>query len=183
MLPRCPFPKHCRSSGQNLPLVGLPDDLTMLIPRHVVRAYRDELSSKNQGGQGLSRVSPERERARFPIKRQPTLYWLALALVGAVALALVITHMMLTRADISSSVSEKNQTALLAVERPAFRCEWLPPVLRVEVPSTARPARGAYSTSVDFNNTPAEAARFASDQHRLMFLLHVSGNFEEPGFT
>jgi hypothetical protein len=40
-----------------------------------------------------------------------------------------------------------------------------------------------HGTSVEFVNTPGEAARLAKQQQRLVFVLHVSGNFEDPRFT
>ena len=40
-----------------------------------------------------------------------------------------------------------------------------------------------FGTSVQFVRNPPEAARMAAAQHKLTFLLHVSGNFEDAGFT
>jgi hypothetical protein len=40
-----------------------------------------------------------------------------------------------------------------------------------------------HGTGVEFVCTPAEAARQARDKNKLVFLLHVSGNFEDPGLT
>jgi hypothetical protein len=37
--------------------------------------------------------------------------------------------------------------------------------------------------SVEFAKDPMEAARLAREEHKLMFVLHVSGNFEESKFT
>jgi hypothetical protein len=38
-------------------------------------------------------------------------------------------------------------------------------------------------TTIDFLPTPADAVAQAAEQHKLVFLLHISGNFEESGFT
>lgn len=46
-----------------------------------------------------------------------------------------------------------------------------------------RPACAAHGTRIDFFSTPKEAARLAAKEGKLVFLLHVSGNFENPGFT
>lgn len=46
-----------------------------------------------------------------------------------------------------------------------------------------RPACAAHGTRIDFVSTPKEAARLAAKEGKLVFLLHVSGNFEDPGFT
>jgi hypothetical protein len=42
---------------------------------------------------------------------------------------------------------------------------------------------GAFGTSVEFYDTPTEAARKAKKEEKLVFVLHVSGNFEDPRFT
>jgi hypothetical protein len=41
----------------------------------------------------------------------------------------------------------------------------------------------SYGTSVAFLNTPAEAAAKAQRDRKLLFLLHVAGNFEDSRFT
>jgi hypothetical protein len=49
----------------------------------------------------------------------------------------------------------------------------------------AKPAEtcGDYGTSVQFVKTPSEAARQARKEEKLVFVLHVSGLFENPDFT
>lgn len=42
---------------------------------------------------------------------------------------------------------------------------------------------GDYGTEVKFVESPAEAAKLAVKQEKLVFVLHVSGNFETPEFT
>ena len=42
---------------------------------------------------------------------------------------------------------------------------------------------GDYGTSVHFVKTPSEAARQALKEKKLVFVLHVSGKFEDPRFT
>jgi hypothetical protein len=44
-------------------------------------------------------------------------------------------------------------------------------------------ACGSHGTSVEFVDTPAEAAKIAKKEQKLVFVLHVSGNFEDPRFT
>jgi hypothetical protein len=47
-----------------------------------------------------------------------------------------------------------------------------------------RPAeRETFGTSVGFVRNPQEATRLAAAEHKLTFLLHVSGNFEDNCFT
>jgi len=52
---------------------------------------------------------------------------------------------------------------------------------------TARAEDGAtcsgYGTSVQFFKTPSEAATQAKKDQKLVFVLHVSGNFENADFT
>jgi hypothetical protein len=42
---------------------------------------------------------------------------------------------------------------------------------------------GDYGTAVHFVKTPSEAARQAVKEEKLVFVLHVSGLFENPDFT
>jgi hypothetical protein len=42
---------------------------------------------------------------------------------------------------------------------------------------------GGFGTSVEFFDTPSEAAKQAAKKEKLVFVLHVSGNFEDPRFT
>jgi hypothetical protein len=42
---------------------------------------------------------------------------------------------------------------------------------------------GSFGTQVEFVESPAEAAKLAKKEEKLVFVLHVSGNFEDPRFT
>jgi len=42
---------------------------------------------------------------------------------------------------------------------------------------------GNHGTTIDFLDTPREAAAQAKKEKKLVFVLHVSGNFEDPRFT
>jgi hypothetical protein len=42
---------------------------------------------------------------------------------------------------------------------------------------------GSHGTTVEFVDTPREAAKIAKKEQKLVFVLHVSGNFEDPRFT
>ncbi|HWG47287.1 MAG TPA: hypothetical protein VN688_31280 [Gemmataceae bacterium] len=42
---------------------------------------------------------------------------------------------------------------------------------------------GSHGTQVDFVDTPSQAAKIAKKEQKLVFVLHVSGNFEDPRFT
>jgi hypothetical protein len=45
------------------------------------------------------------------------------------------------------------------------------------------PGRETFGTAVEFVRDAPEAGRIADKEHKLLFLLHVSGNFEDAGFT
>jgi hypothetical protein len=45
------------------------------------------------------------------------------------------------------------------------------------------PTCGRYGTAVEFVATPSEAARQAQKEEKLVFVLHVSGLFEDPALT
>jgi hypothetical protein len=47
----------------------------------------------------------------------------------------------------------------------------------------ARAGCGKYGTQVEFVDTPKEAAELAKKQEKLVFVLHLSGIFEDPKFT
>jgi hypothetical protein len=50
--------------------------------------------------------------------------------------------------------------------------------------SAFKPEKEAcHGTSIEFVDTPSEAAKQAQKEKKLVFVLHVSGNFEDPRFT
>jgi hypothetical protein len=57
---------------------------------------------------------------------------------------------------------------------------------REPVPALVKPADddgGCHGTAIDFFDTPKEAAAQAKKDGKLVMVLHVSGNFEDPRFT
>ena len=44
-------------------------------------------------------------------------------------------------------------------------------------------AEGCHGTKIDFVDTPKEAAGQAKKEQKLVFVLHVSGHFEDPRLT
>ena len=50
-------------------------------------------------------------------------------------------------------------------------------------PAAKAPTCGEYGTSVHFEDTPADAAKKAKEDEKLVMVLHVSGHFEDPQFT
>jgi hypothetical protein len=57
-------------------------------------------------------------------------------------------------------------------------------VLAMHTPQTVgEEACGEFGTSVVFADSPAQAAKLALEKEKLVFVLHVSGLFEESNFT
>jgi hypothetical protein len=53
----------------------------------------------------------------------------------------------------------------------------------VGVGAAAEKKDACFGTTIDFVDTPKEAAAQAKKDEKLVFILHVSGNFEDPRFT
>jgi hypothetical protein len=56
-------------------------------------------------------------------------------------------------------------------------------VAGLALPATARAGCAKHGTQVEFVDTPKEAAELAKKQEKLVFVLHLSGVFEDPGRT
>jgi hypothetical protein len=56
-------------------------------------------------------------------------------------------------------------------------------VAKKEAPKVCEKPSGMFGTSLFFAASPAEARKQAVAQEKLVFLLHVSGDFDDPGFT
>jgi len=48
---------------------------------------------------------------------------------------------------------------------------------------TKKKEGGCFGTTIEFLDSPKEAAKAAKKDEKLVMLLHVSGNFEDPRFT
>jgi len=46
-----------------------------------------------------------------------------------------------------------------------------------------QPTCGDFGTKIEFMDSPREAAEWAKKEQKLVLILHVSGNFEDPGLT
>lgn len=53
----------------------------------------------------------------------------------------------------------------------------------VEHETCAESPMSALGTALNWADKPEDAYRIAAEQHKLVFLIHVSGNFEIPGYT
>ncbi len=65
-------------------------------------------------------------------------------------------------------------------------------VIKIKVAKPAKPIApkddkvdgcGSYGTTIEFVDSPKEAAKQALKEEKLVFVLHVSGEFEDPGLT
>jgi hypothetical protein len=67
----------------------------------------------------------------------------------------------------------------------AFAPRTTPVAAPAPVPAAppSAPRAETYGTSVTFLDSPAEAARQARRENKLLFVLHIAGNFEESCFT
>ena len=54
---------------------------------------------------------------------------------------------------------------------------------KAKPPAADADAASCHGTAVHFVNTPSEAAKQAKKEEKLVFVLHVSGQFEDPGIT
>ncbi len=157
----------------------------------------------------MSTCLPRLEPGRSPPPRgrpQPLLYWpavlaasvLALLLSAGLVVAVALTTPQPAEASdlVPSPVEPPTRIVppqpAAVVTRPAPQ----PPprqVVRVTrtdlppkpppVPEATRPPTSLLGTRVEFVDSPAAAARTAAREEKLLYVLHVSGNFEDPGFT
>jgi hypothetical protein len=102
-----------------------------------------------------------------------------MAILGLI-LAIALTAA--TRNSTRQTAPDEERTAAL-VGQPN-RPEEPVPSSAVQYPITQScSALTTHGTNVNFLSTPAEAARKAREHNKLTFLLHISGNFEDPDFT
>jgi len=64
------------------------------------------------------------------------------------------------------------------VVRPVKPVKPVQPIVKDKAEGTC-----SHGTRVDFVDTPSLAAKLAKKEQKLVFVLHVSGNFEDPRFT
>jgi hypothetical protein len=50
-------------------------------------------------------------------------------------------------------------------------------------PGDGETCTGEHGTTLHFEKTPSDAAKKAQKEEKLVFVLHISGNFEDPDFT
>jgi len=89
------------------------------------------------------------------------------------------------------SVSRWAASLCLALAVPGLACavdlkakpDRLPNKPSTELKLTDKPTCGSHGTTIDFVDSPREASKLAKKAGKLVFVLHVSGHFEDPRFT
>ncbi len=109
-------------------------------------------------------------------RRRPLLRWGAVT-VGSTFLLAVAVGLVMGRQPVPA------QTPPIVRVVAAPQQQELPQVPVCAAPGNGNVERGTFGTSIQFVRNPAEAARVAGKEHKLMLVLHVSGNFEEARFT
>jgi hypothetical protein len=141
----------------------LPSDATLFLPRGLPRPHSGLPPARRPAP-----VPPHGATPPPPAPQgqggQPLLYWRPVAAAGVPTVALVFVG--------AATLKPANPPASPKASGPA-QPEAQPSAL----------ARRLHGTSVTFVGTPAEAARLAGRDGKLLFLLHVSGHFEDPAFT
>ena len=118
-----------------------------------------------------------------PPQRRRLGRWAALT-AGASCLAAVALVLVLARWPARARSVPPAEVAAQEAKSPGA-----PPVAPTGAPDDVWPAdrqgsdRESFGTAVEFVRNPSEAGRVADRQHKLTFLLHVSGNFEDSCFT
>ena len=52
-----------------------------------------------------------------------------------------------------------------------------------KAPGDGESCTGEHGTTLHFEKSPSDAAKKAQKEEKLVFVLHISGNFEDPDFT
>jgi hypothetical protein len=170
---------------------GSLEDLTIIIPRSGVCATRDwsgrlasedwESTPRAQGpvrNQGLQHQKMDcLARKRCAAQRRVLGTMLVLALV----LATTLSGAARKAARSTPTGDDAIAAEVVGQSQPPEKAG---PILVAQNPLLqARSAEPIHGTAVNFVATPTQAAREAQKNHKLMFLLHISGNFEDADFT
>ena len=117
---------------------------------------------------------PGAARRRPPQKTRPLALWGGIAVGSALLLVTAITAGSLRQ----TSEEPAGPPTVVSAEEPA-----LPGGAGCAARDSRSRDRENFGTTIGFVRNPAEAARIAAQEQRLTFLLHVSGSFEDAGFT
>jgi hypothetical protein len=108
-------------------------------------------------------------------KKRPLVRWGVVAAGGSVLLAVALVLV------VWRSPAQVGAAPALAAAAPGEKA--LPPLPALTEKEDSKAEKETFGTAIGFVRNPAEAARLAGKQRKLMLVLHVSGNFEEARFT
>jgi hypothetical protein len=114
---------------------------------------------------------------------RPARPWRILAASGLLGVALLFSLALFGWTAVAQKTSAGEKPAQFETEESAFQPHHPTEKIGEDLPQSAPQPQGKHGTGLDFACTPAEAAKRAGDQGKLVFLLHISGNFEDSGFT
>ena len=166
------------------------DDLTIILPRSDVYPIRDgssRLISASCGSRPRSQAPAwerelQHEKTRYSVRKPRRVGWRTAGTMAVPGLILAIALTAATRSPTRQTARGEERIAAL-VGQPTLPEEPLTSSA-VQYPITQScSARTTHGTTVNFLSTPTEAAAAARKNNKLTFLLHISGNFEDPGFT
>ena len=163
MLPRAQYSRIPQLPGRRFRSVNPASDFTIILPpgatlgpvRNPAPERRIGLRSSGSEMREQTVLGASQKRHRFS--------WRPLARAGSLGVALFLLGAAVLFAGTRFTSSAATSTD--------------------ETTNSACCVRDRYGTSVDFVPSQTDAAQLARRDKKLMFLLHVSGNFEEPGFT
>jgi len=113
---------------------------------------------------------------------------LMLASVGVLSAALSPVRQSLTEVSFAPAYSLAEPVAVVGPEPLPMPREVLvitvpEPVADEPLSPVAEPACDRFGTKIAFVRSPSVAFTRARQVHKLVLVLHVAGNFEDPGFT
>jgi hypothetical protein len=165
-------PRASVRQGPRPPVLGHPPvdparDLTLILPAWAASALARNIADPGRASPKPSAVRSQQDPPSTPPPKLPLLYWRPAAGAAVVAVGAVLTLMATIRSPGQADAGRDRRAPL-------------PGELEAD------PACGVYETygtRVEFVPTPGQAGRLARRSGKLLFVLHVSGNFEDSCFT
>lgn len=117
---------------------------------------------------------PRAEKKAQPRPPRRRVGWVPFAVGGSFIAAITLVLLLIHGLGQARSVPPRDADPFgMVAAAPADACQAAPQEAGAET----------FGTAVRFQRNVAEAGQLAGSQHKLLFLLHVSGNFEDTGFT
>jgi hypothetical protein len=178
-----PSPSELLELGRENHSAGPRADLTLILSRSDLADLLNKPAHDRRPGPQAARSEPRHRESPNAGRTHPTLHWRPLAVAGLLALAFVTALTVAIKPPSQPTATAKDTTARspagqagLQANQPTGAPEGGPAKPSLEGGAT-------HGTSIELVSAPAEAARQARDKNKLVFLLHVSGNFEDASLT